>query len=1072
MQRIVKWMVQNPVAANLLMLFLMVGGLVKGISLKQEVFPEIALDKVQVSVAYPGASPDEVEEGIILKIEDSITGVDGIKEIQSVAAEGLATVTAEIRSGENADLILQDVKSEVDRIVTFPDDAEKPVVAKLLNLTEVISVVIYGELPERTLREQAEVIREELLAFPQITQVELGGVRPYEISVEVPEENLRSYNLTLDDVAARLGRASLDLPGGKIKTESGEILLRTKEKRYHASEYADIITVADSDGTQVRLGDIATVKDSFEDTDLSAAFDGKPAAMVKVYRVADQKPTEISQIVNNYVTEKQAGLPNTIRMATWNDSSELLESRLNLLFNNGLSGLILVFVVLGLFLEIKLALRVMASLPIAFLGALFVLPALDVSINMMSLFGFILAIGILVDNAIVVGESIFEHRQKEKPHFQSAIDGILEVSTPVVFSVLTTVAAFVPIIYVAGTTGKFIKAIPLVVISLLMVSMTEALFILPAHLSNGKKARAKGKIIKLLNRPRMAVSSLLERLIAGPYNILIRFCLRQRYSIVAISIAILMLSVGVIRGGLLKFNFMPEVDGDIVTASLRMPPGTPATQTQAIGYMIIGKAMETVERIDKSRPAKESIFRHIYAIYGGTIASGGPEGGQSEVDSRLCDIALFLTESQQRDLAAGEITEAWRRAVGSVPGVDSLTFSANIVQLGADIDIQMAHTNYSVLSTAADRIKAVLSEYPGVRDIEDTYTRGKQELKLKLKSEARTLGVTEQDLARQIRSAFYGAEALRLQIGRNEVKVMVRYPEKDRKDLWEVEAMRIHTPDGGEIPLRRAATVEEGRGFSEINRIDRKRVINVTATVDSTMANAAEILVDLQQGILPELQTDYPGIVFDLVGEEEEQREVVASIKGGFILALFAIYALMAIPFRSYTQPLLIMIAIPFGLVGALIGHMVMGYSLSMLSLFGLVALAGVVVNNSLILIHKANAYRETGMVVGEAITKACQRRMRPILLTSLTTFFGLVPLIFETSVQAQFLIPMAISLGFGLLFSMVITLLLTPSLYMVLEDLLFFYRKSGRTKPTESTSKENLVEQINISSAGSKTQV
>jgi multidrug efflux pump subunit AcrB len=1035
MQRIVQWMVKNHVAANLLMMFLVVGGLVKGISLKQEIFPEIALDKIQVTVEYPGASPDEVEEGIILKIEDSITGIDGIKEIQSVAAEGLAKVTAEIRSGENADLILQDVKSEVDRIVTFPGDAEEPVVTKLLNLMEVVSVVVYGELPERTLREQAENIREELLAFPQITQVELGGVRPYEISVEIAEENLRRYNLTLDDVAARLRRASLDLPGGKIKTKSGEILLRTKEKRYRAAEYADIIIAADPDGTRVRLEDIAAVKDSFEDTDLSASFDKKPAAMVKVYRVADQKPTEISKIVNNYVTQKQAEFPSSIHVATWNDTSEMLASRLKLLFDNGLTGLMLVFVVLGLFLEIKLALRVMASLPIAFLGALFVLPVLGVSINMMSLFGFILAIGILVDNAIVVGESIFEHRQKGKSHLKAAIDGILEVNTPVVFSVLTTVAAFAPIVYVAGTTGKFIKAIPLVVISLLLVSLVEALFILPAHLSNGKKPRPKGRFLKIADRPRLTMSSLLEGFTAGPYKTLVQFCLRQRYTVVAISLAILLLSVGVIRGGLLKFNFMPEVDGDVVTVSLRMPPGTPMTQTEAIGQMIIGKAMKTVKEIDKNRPGKDSIFRHIYAVVGGTIAQGGPAGGQSEVDSRFCDIALFLTESEKRDLPAGEITEAWRREVGAVAGVDSLTFSSNIVQLGADIDIQLAHTNYSVLAKAADRIKTVLAEYPGVRDIEDNYTQGKQELKLKLKPEARTLGITEENLARQIRSAFYGAEALRLQIGRNEIKVMVRYPENDRKDLWEFEAMRIRTTYGGEIPLRRAAIVKEGRGFSEINRIDRKRVINVTATVESTIANAAEILVDLQQGILPELQSDYPGLAFELVGEEEEQREVIGSIKDGFILALFAIYALMAIPFRSYTQPLLIMITIPFGLVGALAGHLVMGYSLSMLSLFGLVALAGVVVNNSLILIHKANTNREDGLDVGEAVTEACQRRIRPILLTSLTTFFGLAPLILETSVQAQFLIPMAISLGFGLLFATSITLLLTPSLYMVLED-------------------------------------
>ncbi len=1054
MQRMVQWMVKNHVAANLLMLFLVVGGLVKGMSLKQEIFPEIALDKIQVTVAYPGASPDEVEEGIILKIEDSITGIDGIKEIQSVAGEGLGTVTAEIRSNENADLILQDVKSEVDRIVTFPDDAEEPVVTKLINLTEVISVVVSGDLPERTLREQAEIIREELLAFSQITQVELGGVRPYEISVEISENNLQRYDLTLDEVALRLRQASLDLPGGKIKTRSGEILLRTKEKRYGAAEYAGITIVEDPDGTRISLEDIARVKDSFEETDLSASFDGKPAAMVKVYRVADQKPTQISEIVTNYVTQKQAGFPDSIHVATWNDTSEMLSSRLNLLFNNGLYGLILVFIVLGLFLEIKLALWVMAGLPITFLGALFVLPALDVSINMMSLFGFILAIGILVDDAIVVGESIFVHRQKGKSHMKAAIDGVLEVSTPVVFSVLTTIAAFAPIVYVAGTTGKFIKAIPLVVISLLLVSLVEALFILPAHLSNGKKPGPKQGFFKIVDQPRLFFSRLLEWFIAGPYNALIRFCIGQRYTIVAICMAIFLVSVGMVRGGFLKFNFMPEVDGDVVTVSLRMPPGTPVVQTEALGQMIIEKAMKIVEKIDKNRPGKESIFRHIYAVSGGTIVAGGPAGGQSESDSRLCDIALFLTESEKRDLPVGKITEAWRQEVGMIPGADALTFSSNLVKLGADIDIQMAHTNYLVLAKAADRIKAVLAQYPGVRDIEDNHTQGKQELKLKLKPGARTLGITEEDLARQVRGAFYGAEALRLQIGRNEVKVMVRYPDEDRRDLWGFEAMRIRTPDGGEIPLRRAAWVEEGRGFSEINRIDRKRVINVTATVDSTQSNAAEILLDLQQGLLPKLQTDYPGLVFELVGEKKEQKEVLVSLKEGFILALFAIYALMAIPFRSYTQPILIMITIPFGLVGALAGHMIMGYSLSMLSLFGLVALAGVVVNNSLILIHKTNTNRDTGLDVGEAVIEACKRRMRPILLTSLTTFFGLMPLILETSVQAQFLIPMAISLGFGLLFSTFVTLLLTPSLYMVLEDIAVISKKVRKLKQGALVSK------------------
>jgi len=1036
MRNAVKWMTNNHVAANLLMMIFIVGGLIKGLSIKQEIFPEIALDKIQVTVEYPGAGPEEVEEGIILKIEDNLTGIDGIKEIKSVAAEGRATVTAEIRSGENADLILQDIKSEVDRIVTFPEEAEKPVVTKLLNLTEVISVVVYGDVSERTLREQAEIIREELLAYPEITQVELGGVRPYEISVEIPEENLRRYNLALDDVALRLKQASLDLPGGNIKTKGGEILLRTKQKRYRAAEYADIIIVADPDGTRVRLGDIATVKDTFEETDLSASFDGKPAAMVKVFRVGDQKPTEISEIVNRYVAQKEAAFPDSINVAVWNDSSELLESRLNLLFENAWLGLILVIIVLGLFLEIRLALWVMLGIPISFLGALFVLPAVGVSINMMSLFAFILALGILVDDAIVVGENIFAHRQMGKPYLQAAIDGALEVSVPVTFSILTTVAAFTPMLFVAGTMGKFMKAIPLVVISLLLVSLIESFFVLPAHLSNGKARKPKGKLLAAIDKIRIGFGSLLERFIAGPYQKFLRLCIRHRYTTLAVSITVLMLSVGLIRGGILKFTFMPEVGGDVIIVSLQMPPGTPVTQTEKIGQTIIDKAMETVDEIDQSRPGEKSIFRHIYAVAGGTIAGGGPAGGQSATGSHLSDIALFLTESEERNLPVGEITEHWRQKVGEVPGAEALTFTSNLVQMGADIDIQMAHRDSALLEKVAEKIKTVISEYPGVEDIEDNYTRGKQELKLKLRPEARTLGITAEDLARQVRAAFYGAEALRLQIGRNEVKVMVRYPEEDRKNLWVLEAMRIRTPEGGEIPLNRAAVVTEGRGFSEINRIDRKRVINVTARVDSTKANAAEILTDLRQRILAELQADYPGLVFDLVGEEKERQEVMGSMKEGFMLALFAIYALMAVPLRSYTQPLLIMTAIPFGIVGAILGHLIMGYQLSILSLLGVVALAGVVVNDSLLLIDKINANRRAGQDLFNAVMGAGQRRFRPILLTSLTTFFGLTPMIFETSVQAQFLIPMAISLGFGILFATGITLLLIPALYMVLEDL------------------------------------
>ena len=1043
----IRWMTNNHVAANLLMLLLVVGGLIKGLGIKQEVFPEIAMDRVSVSVAYPGAGPEEVEEGILLKIEDSLTGVDGIKEITASASEGVGTVTAEIRSGEDVNLVLQDIKSEIDRIDTFPEDAEKPVVSKMLNVTQVASVVVYGTASERALREQAETIREELLANDKITQVELSGVRPYEISVEISEQNLRRYNLTLEQVAGVLRNASLDLPGGNIKTSGGEILLRTKEKRYRADEYAQIVVLAQADGTQVRLGDIATVRDTFEETDVQATFDGQPAAMVKVYRVGDQKPTEIAKVINAYVEEKNEGYPDSLQAAVWNDQSELLESRINLLLKNAYIGLILVIIILGLFLEIRLALWVMLGIPISFMGAMLVLPALGVSINMISLFAFILVLGILVDDAIVVGENIFEHRQRGKPYVQAAIDGALEVSVPVTFSILTTVAAFMPLGFVEGMMGKFMVVIPLVVVTLLLVSLVESLLILPAHLAAGRPHGEEKGMLRRLQQVRRAVTRHLQNVIRGPYTRFLRLCLAHRYSVAAVGVALLLLVAGLLGGGMMKFNFMPKVDNDVITANVALPPGTPVSRTQEVVDHLIETGIASTRQIDALRPDQPSVFRHIYAVAGSQIAGGGPGGLQETTASHLASVALSLTESEARNLSSVEVERSWRAKVGEIAGVDSLTFSNDLIQMGSDIDIQMAHADFHVLEEVSEKVKATLGTYPGVADIDDTYNRGKQELKLRLRAEARTLGITESDLARQVRSAFYGAEALRLQIGRNEIKVMVRYPEADRKNVWDLHAMRIRTQDGGEIPLSQAAIIEEGSGYSEINRTDRKRVINVTASVDSKLANANEIIAELENDVFPQLRRDHPGLTFEKAGEQKEQKESIASMAEGYLLALLVIYALMAIPFKSYVQPLLIMAAIPFGFVGAVIGHLVMGYQISILSVFGLVALSGVVVNDSLLLIDAINKNRAAGQTLLEAVVIAGQRRFRPILLTSLTTFFGLMPMILETSVQAKFLIPMAISLGFGILFATGITLLLVPSLYMILEDLIGLVRPRAETQ-------------------------
>ena len=1031
----IKWMAHNHVAANLLMMLFVIGGLVLGYSIKQEVFPEISLDQVQITVDYPGASPDEVEEGILLPIEDNISGVDGLKEMKSVAREGSGVVSAVIQENVDPDIFLQDIKAQVDRITTFPAEAEKPVIAKVVNRHEVASLVIYGKVPERTLREQAEAIRDNLLALPGITQAELSGVRPYEISIEISEANLRRYDLTLAEVAHRIGSASVDIPGGTVREEGGEILIRTKEKRYHGQDYGDIVVITTPDGMQVRLKDIATVRDDFEQTDEFARFNGMPAASVAVYRVGGQKPTEIAALIKKYVTEKEPTLPESLHMAVWNDRSELLKSRMQLLIKNAALGLILVFVTLSLFLQIRLALWVMLGIPISFLGAIFLMPALGVSINMISLFAFIMALGIVVDDAIVIGENVFDHRQQGKPYLQAAVDGAREVGVPVVFSVLTTVAAFMPLLAVTGTMGKFIRVIPLVVIVILLVSLLESIYVLPAHLSLGRRRNTEE--FNAIERFRLRFAGLLQRFVDGPYRSTLAFCLRYRYLTLAAALAVLFTTVGLVRGGVIKFVFMPEVDSDQVKINIQMPLGTPVAETGAVQNLIEQTARQVVSDYDREHHSPRSSFRQLYAVVGAPLAASGPDATNSApAGSHLAGINLRLIPSEERDFPAAEITGRIRRAVGEIPGVDSLSFSSNLMHMGANIDIQLAHENFDVLVRSADRLKKALAQYPGVGDIADSYPEGKRELKLHLRPAARTLGITEAELGRQIRSAFYGAEALRIQRGRNEVKVMVRYPEEDRKRLQTLESMRIRTPDGGEIPLAQAATVESGHGFSVISRTDRKRVIDVTASVDSGVANADDVVKELKKSVLTTLTADYPGLTYTLQGEEKERAESLASMGRGFLLALFAIYALLAIPFRSYSQPLLIMTAIPFGIVGAVAGHLLMGYNLCILSLFGIVALSGVVVNDSLLLIDKINTDRQAGSPLHQALTDAGCRRFRPIMLTSLTTFFGLTPMILETSVQARFLIPMAISLGFGIMFATGVTLILIPTLYSVLEDL------------------------------------
>ncbi len=1042
MNKVIEWMVGNKVASNLLMMAFIIGGFLKAGDIKQEVFPEIDLNRISISVEYPGASPSEIEEGIILKIEENISSVEGIKEIKSTAYENYGIVVAEISDGENADLILQDIKSVVDRISTFPEDAEEPDIAKILNLKEVISVVVYGDMPEKSLRQRADEVKDDLLAIEGITQVELGGVKDYEISVEISEENLRKYNLTIESAAAKIQQSSLDLPGGNIKTTGGEILLRTKERKYTKTEYENIAIIADNKGSVVHLGDIAEITDGFEEADLISKLDGKPAAMVKVYRVSNQKPIHIAKLVNEYVNKKSNVMPPTVELIAWNDTSELYKGRMDLLAKNAKLGLILVLIILGLFLEIKLAFWVMLGIPISFFGALFFIPIFDVSINMISLFAFILALGILVDDAIIVGENIFEYRQQGMDVHQAALKGAKEVATPVIFSILTTVAAFLPLAFVTGVMGKFMRAIPVVVISLLLVSLVECLLVLPAHLAASKKSKSNHNFFGFINGLRLKFENRFNSFTENTFKKAVIITANHRYITVACGVFLLLFTIGLIKGGVVKFTFMPEVEGDKIQVYLQMPAGTIAADTDELVDMIVKKGIETVKEFDLETTEEASVSRHIYSITGGSLGSGGPAGGSGgTTDSHLAEIMLYLTKSEERSISTSQIKERWKEKVGDIPGADILTFKTNLVHMGANIEYRLSHKDYRVLEKVSTQIKQALSEYPGTRNIEDNFAPGKKELKFKLTKQARAAGITERVIARQIRSAFYGSEALSLQMGRNEVKVMVRYPEKERNTMKDLHNMRIRTPSGGEIPLLDAAKITESRGFSEIKRVESKRVITVSASVDSTKGNSEEIMDEMNKTVLKNILEENPGLSYTLSGEKKEKQDSIQSMGKGFKMALFAIYALLAIPFRSYIQPLIIMCAIPFGLVGAVFGHILMGYNLSMLSFFGLIALSGVVVNDSLIMVDKINRnVREEDMEPLPAVINAGVRRLRPILLTSLTTFFGLFPMILETSVQAKFLVPMAISLGCGIMFATLITLVLIPAMYLILEDIKSFF--------------------------------
>jgi len=1043
MNRVLEWFAGNPVAANLIMVLILAGGILTMFGIKQEVFPEFSTDMITISAVYQGAAPEEVEEAVCIPIEEEVQSLDGIKRITSRASEGLGTVTIELLPETDMNKMLNDVKARIDAIETFPEETENPVIQEILNRRQVINVAISGDTDEKTLKILSEQIREDILLLEGITQAVVSSVRPYEISIEIAEKTLRQYKLTIDEIVQAIRRSSIDLPGGSIKTKGGEILLRTKGQAYTAPEFDRIILRTRPDGTRITIGEVARIIDGFAETDQSARFDGQPAALVQVFRVGDEDAIQVANTVKDYVERTRQRMPEGINLTVWSDDSEILKARLDLLIKNGRSGLILVFLILALFLRLRLAFWVALGIPISFLGAIWLMPAFDVSINMISLFAFILVIGIVVDDAIVVGENIFTQYEKGKTGIQAAVEGVRQVAVPVVFAVLTTIAAFWPILRVEGVIGKIMRFIPIIVILTLIFSLFEALFILPAHISHLKADRQdhEAGISGAWSRFQKKFNRIFQKFIDRAYRPSLELGLKIPYITAATGFAILLITLGIAGGGWIKFVFLPEIDADNIVAELTMPLGTPAEVTSQAIKRLEKAGLQLENEIGSGQP----ITRHILASIGeqpSRNASAGPMPGTGQfAGAHLGEVDIELTPSEDRNVSSTQIARTWRELTGPIPDTVELSFNSSLFSAGDAINIQLASADHAALQAVSQRVKNSLADYPGVYDISDSLRTGKQEIKLAITPEAESLGLTLSDLGRQVRQAFYGEEAQRIQRSRDEVKVMVRYPFDERRSLGNLENKRIRMPGGIEIPFSVAARADLGRGYSSIDRTDRQRTVNVTAGVDETKANANEIVAEITGNVLPQLLADYPGVTYSLEGEQRDQREALSSLGKGFIYALLLIYVLLAIPFKSYLQPLIVMLIIPFGLVGAVWGHLIMGLNLTILSMFGLVALTGVVVNDSLVLVDFINRERTAGKSLDDAIRKAGVARFRPIVLTSLTTFAGLTPLLLERSLQAQFLIPMAASLAFGVIFATFITLVMVPVSYKILEDLRHFIK-------------------------------
>lgn len=1038
MRKLIESFASNVVFANIIIFLMFLLGFVSITLMRREMFPEMSLDRVIITVPFPGADPEEIEEGILRKIEEALQGEDGIRELTTHARENVGTAVVTIHERADPRRVQERVRLKIDAISTFPADAENPVISELI-LEDVVAILaISGEMGEHRMKEWAERLRVQLQEDPDITVVDIQGARAYEISVEVSESRLREHGTTLSAVAEAIRANNLNIPGGRIRNPHEEIRLRTLGRTYSGPEIEAIPLLTRPDGTLVRLGDVARVRDGFVEERVHARADGSPALFLHVKKTASQDAIVVSNAVKRFVSDTQTHLPEGLRITEVIDTTDMLRARINMLVKNGAIGLTLVFLLLWLFLDLRLSFWAGMGMPISMAGALVILWGVGGSLNMISLFGLIMVLGIIVDDAIVVGEAIYRRQQKnDVPPMRAAVEGVCEVGLPVLGAVTTTMIAFLPLMFVGGIMGKFIAILPVVVIACLAMSLVECLLLLPAHLgAKGlEERRGGGRFHRVFNALHDATGKRLERFVEGPYERFLRMSLRWRYVALCIAAGVLIVTGGAVAGGHVPVSMFSAFDSFILTATVEFPDGTPIETTEAALDRMEAAARDLNQRV--STHSGNPLIRSVLRLAGQNLADPYASGAH-----HIGSVQILLVESTDRDVGSDTIRAMWERSIGAIPGADAVNVEGmEAGPPGKPIDIRVRGTDLERMHLASRDLQARLSTIPGLTNIQSDFRPGRNEVRFRLKPEGHALGLTTRDLGLQVSAAYYGEEAVRVQRGRDDIRVMVRYPSEERSRLADLREVRVRTPDGRELPLLSVAEAEIAPGYAEITRVDGMRIVGVSSDIDTDIANAERVNRLIDSRHFPELRAAYPELTFEFQGEKQDSAESVRSLQIGFPVALVGIYVIIAAIFRSYIQPLLIMLTVPFGIIGAVIAHALWGIDISLMSLFGIVALAGVVVNDAIVLIEAFNHNISVGMEVREAIVEAGKRRFRAVFLTTLSTVGGLTPLILERDLQAEFLIPMALSIAAGVVFATLLTLLLLPNLLLALNDARCFAR-------------------------------